>query len=190
MSLYRCAACGSPNVIQQTENDGYSYKKGILGAIMFGAAGAVAGVDGGKKQVYKCPDCGLTLNAPMSLDIKQIIDLGVSSYSAEQRDLLMRPFGISWNVIKDKYKNIEEDKSVLQENPDYQEIKKNIMEVLSRSGTKALPRSDIMYQNDYLRKCDIRLVNKALIELATEEDSKIEKTVSNRMTYYRLKTQK
>lgn len=52
MALYRCAACGSPNVVTASENGGFSYSKGIAGAIVFGAPGAVAGINGKTKQVY------------------------------------------------------------------------------------------------------------------------------------------
>lgn len=64
MSLYRCAICASPNVLKNKEKDGFSYKKAIAGTVVFGAIGAVAGIDGKTKEVYSCPDCGNTLPHP------------------------------------------------------------------------------------------------------------------------------
>ena len=74
MSLYRCAACGSPNVVKHEEKDGFSYKKAIAGTVVFGAIGAVAGIDGKTKEVYSCPDCGATLSEPMDSITQAKID--------------------------------------------------------------------------------------------------------------------
>lgn len=74
MSLYRCAACGSPNVVKHEEKDGFSYKKAIAGTVVFGAIGAVAGIDGKTTYVYSCPDCGATLSHPMDDITKGKID--------------------------------------------------------------------------------------------------------------------
>lgn len=46
MSLYRCAACGSPNVAKVEKNDGFSYGKALVGTAVFGTIGAVAGING------------------------------------------------------------------------------------------------------------------------------------------------
>ena len=114
MSLYRCAACGSPNVIAEKENGGYSYTKGAIGTIVLGVGGAVAGINGKTKQVFKCPDCGLTLNEPMVFELKNLIDIGVSS-SYARKNLVLQGTKMSWESLKNKYKNIESgfaDKSV------------------------------------------------------------------------------
>ena len=74
MSLYRCAACGSPNVVKHEEKDGFSYKKAIAGTVVFGAIGAVAGIDGKTKEVYNCPDCGASLPEPMDSITQAKID--------------------------------------------------------------------------------------------------------------------
>ena len=74
MSLYRCAACGSPNVVKHEQKDGFSYKKAIAGTVVFGAIGAVAGIDGKTKEVYSCPDCGATLSEPMDSITQAKID--------------------------------------------------------------------------------------------------------------------
>ena len=78
MALYRCSACGSPNVVIDTQKEGYDYVKGAIGTVLLGVGGAVAGIDGKTKQVFKCPDCGLTLNESMAFEIKTLIDIGVS----------------------------------------------------------------------------------------------------------------
>ena len=47
MSLYRCAACGSPNVVKDSQAGGvsFNYKKGIVGTVVLGAGGAAAGIE-------------------------------------------------------------------------------------------------------------------------------------------------
>ena len=106
MALYRCAACGSPRVMVGSEKDGFSYKKAVAGTLVFGMPGVVAGLDGKAKQVYKCPDCGLTMDAPMAFDIKMLIDLGVMSETARNQ-LVLDGMKIDWNTLKSRYKNIE-----------------------------------------------------------------------------------
>lgn len=106
MSRYRCSACGSPNVVVDYENGGYSYSKGIVGTVVFGAPGAVAGINGKTKQVFKCPDCGLTLSSPMSDEIKLMIDLGIASKAA-RNNLTLNGSKIDWTTLTKKYKNIE-----------------------------------------------------------------------------------
>ena len=75
MSLYRCAACGSPNVAKVEKNDGFSYGKALVGTAVFGTIGAVAGINGKKRYVYSCPDCGKILPNPMDDITKDKIDL-------------------------------------------------------------------------------------------------------------------
>ena len=50
MSLYRCAACGSPNVMTDNKKEGYDYVKGAIGTAVLGVGGAVAGLDGKEKK--------------------------------------------------------------------------------------------------------------------------------------------
>lgn len=61
MSACRCAKCGSKKVITDTKNNGikYDYKKGIVGTMVLGAGGAVAGITNDVQTVYKCQDCGI-----------------------------------------------------------------------------------------------------------------------------------
>lgn len=74
MSLYRCAVCGSPNVVKHEQKDGFSYKKAIAGTVVFGAIGAVAGIDGKTTEVYSCPDCGASHPEPMDSITQAKID--------------------------------------------------------------------------------------------------------------------
>ena len=108
MALYRCAACGSPNVVTDTQIGGlkYDYLKGAVGTAILGAGGAAAGIKNQQQQVFKCPDCGQTLTYAMPEEVKQLIDLGVMSLNARQR-LTLRGTPIEWEFLKNKYKNIE-----------------------------------------------------------------------------------
>ena len=45
MAMYRCAVCGSPHVRKEENNSGFSYKKALVGTAVFGAVGAVAGIN-------------------------------------------------------------------------------------------------------------------------------------------------
>ena len=65
MALYRCSICGSSNVVKSEQKDGFSYKKAIVGTVVLGAVGAVAGIDGKKTNVFSCSECGSTLPHPM-----------------------------------------------------------------------------------------------------------------------------
>lgn len=113
MSLYRCAACGSPNVVIDTQKEGYDYVKGAIGTVVLGVGGAAAGINGKTKQVYKCPDCGLTLNEPMAFEIKTLIDIGVMSPSARS-NLKLAGVPVDWQTFTRKYKNIEKDTFVTE----------------------------------------------------------------------------
>ena len=113
MALYRCAACGSPNVVIDTQKEGYDYVKGAIGTVVLGVGGTVAGINGKTKQVYKCPDCGLTLNEPMAFEIKTLIDVGVMSPSARS-NLKLAGVPVDWQTFTRKYKNIEKDAFVTE----------------------------------------------------------------------------
>lgn len=106
MALYRCAACGSPNVVTDIQKEGYDYVKGAIGTAILGAGGAVAGINGKTARVFKCPDCGLSMSNPMPDAIKAIIDLGVMSADA-RKNLVLQGSPIEWNFLKSKYMNIE-----------------------------------------------------------------------------------
>lgn len=110
MSLYRCAACGSPNVVTDTQTGGisYNYKKGIAGTIVLGAGGAVAGVESSTQRVYKCQECGMTLTYAMPEALRDAIDRGLANETARSF-LYAEGYGqLTWSVLKKQYKNIEE----------------------------------------------------------------------------------
>lgn len=79
MSMYRCAVCGSPNVQKTNKNDGFSYKKALVGTAVFGTVGAVAGINGKEKSEFFCPDCGEHSEYPMDANEKMVIDSMISS---------------------------------------------------------------------------------------------------------------
>lgn len=108
MALYHCASCGSPNVKTDSETSGvkYNYVKGAIGTAVLGVGGAVAGIENKTQQVFKCPDCGLTLSYPLGEPYKSLIDTGVSSLEG-RKTLNINGFPMSWENIVKKFPNIE-----------------------------------------------------------------------------------
>ena len=108
IALYRCAACGSNNVITDKQVTGLSYNqtKGLLGNAILGPGGAFFGFENGAQQIYICKDCNARLTAPMPSDIKLAIDIGVSNPSARY-DLSRIGVPLSWNFLTSQYPNIE-----------------------------------------------------------------------------------
>ena len=74
MSLYRCEICGSPNVQRVENGKEFSYKKALVGTVVFGTVGAVAGINGKSSVHYVCPDCGLTRSSAMNDTERIVID--------------------------------------------------------------------------------------------------------------------
>lgn len=109
MTSYRCASCGSPNVMTDTQAGGvsYDYKKGIIGTVVLGPGGAVAGVGSKTHTVYKCTDCGMCLTYSMPDDLRLAIDLGVDNAFMRDQIQLTNNSHLSWNRLKQLYKNIE-----------------------------------------------------------------------------------
>ena len=152
MALYRCAACGSPNVVTDTQIGGleYDYLKGAVGTAILGAGGAAAGIKNQRQQVFKCPDCGMTLSYAMPEEIKQVIDLGVMSLNARAH-LNLRGSPIEWEYLTSKFKNIEsggadELAMELKQQKDLKE--KHGMELLRSKGTATQEEFDAAI--DYL----------------------------------------
>lgn len=106
MALYRCAACGSPNVVTDTQKEGYDYVKGAIGTVVLGVGGAAAGINGKSKQVFKCAACGLTLSYAMPQSLKSAIDIGVESADAREH-LTVDGIPVFWDYLTGKYPNIE-----------------------------------------------------------------------------------
>ena len=107
MALYRCAACGSPNVVTDTQAEGveYNYLKGAVGTVVLGAGGAAAGIGSKQQRVFKCPDCGLTLTYSMPQEMKNLIDLGVDNLDARE-NLSIDGAKVYWEFLQKCYKNI------------------------------------------------------------------------------------
>ena len=133
MSLYRCAACGSPNVVTDKTAGGvsYNYVKGAVGTVLLGAGGAAAGIESKTQQVFVCPDCGATLTYSMPDEIKLLIDMGVSSLDT-RKNIVIPGESIPWTVIKSQYKNIEsgaaDDAEVKEEEKKRENINQFILE--------------------------------------------------------------
>lgn len=110
MALYRCAACGSQNVMTDTQTGGiaYNYKKGAIGTVVLGVGGAAAGIEGKTQTVYKCQDCGITLTYTMPEELKNAIDRGLNSESARASLYMDDGRTLSWSILKKQYKNIGE----------------------------------------------------------------------------------
>ena len=106
MALHRCAACGSPNVVTDTQKEGYDYVKGAIGTVVLGVGGAAAGINGKSKQVFKCAACGLTLSYAMPQNIKIAIDIGVANVDAREH-LTVDGTPVFWDYLTEKYPNIE-----------------------------------------------------------------------------------
>lgn len=110
MSEHRCAICGSANIITDTQVGGisYNYKKGIVGTVVLGVGGAVAGIENKKQQIFMCQDCGVKLTYEMPESLRNAIDLALVSKDARSY-LYADGYGqLSWSVLRKQYKNIEE----------------------------------------------------------------------------------
>lgn len=95
--MVRCAACGSKNVMIDSEQSRFSEKKAVIGAAAIGIAGAAAGFIGDKKAVYKCKDCGMELSYCMDAQTALQIDIAVTTGITDE----------NWTMLKKKYSNIE-----------------------------------------------------------------------------------
>lgn len=137
---YRCASCGSPNVVKDTQTGGvkYNYLKGAIGTVALGIGGAVAGITSDTQEVFKCPDCGLTLTFSLEEPWKSLIDIGNSSEEA-RKTLNLNGSPIKWDFLKGKYPNIEEgqaDKEIKQR----QEFEKEQAENTKNSSSDLISR--------------------------------------------------
>ncbi len=63
--VFWCASCGNPEIIVESDKEGYSMAKGLVGAAILGPVGAVAGLDGKETSIFYCPKCGARLKNPM-----------------------------------------------------------------------------------------------------------------------------
>ena len=124
MSIYRCAMCGSTKIVPETKQEGYNKKKGILGAVLFGGIGALAGTSGNTVTYYHCGDCGAVLNRTMLPFEKESIERCLASPDT---------FESSLKSYKERYKNIEwEEKQVIFEKLDVSDIEERIIEYMKK----------------------------------------------------------
>lgn len=102
----RCAVCGSKNVVKEFKKEGYDVKKGVVGTVLVGAPGALAGAGGKEVTYYHCADCGQVMNRPMYQVESDWID-----------ELIANPtlFTTTLREKKAQYKNIEWEENAIQE---------------------------------------------------------------------------
>ncbi len=162
---YRCASCGSPNVVKDTQTGGvkYNYLKGAIGTVALGVGGAVAGITSDTQEVFKCPDCGLTLTYSLGEPWKSLIDLGNSSIEA-RKNLKYDGIPVEWKFLKEKYPNIEEGTADLEIRRE-QEQKESLVESTKRNEADVIERvrnklsSDRLYakisKKDYISESDL-----------------------------------
>lgn len=147
MALYRCASCGSPNVVLDAQEGGvsYNYAKGIAGTVILSAGGGAAGIESKSKMVYKCADCGLTLSYCMNANTKKAIDVGVQ-YSSMRDMLYDGDIRVSWEYLTSRYKNIEsgEGDAYLRE----EQEKNNAMANAAMEKFAGLAQDIALYQKD------------------------------------------
>ena len=108
----RCAVCGSKRVVTETKKEGYNTKRGILGTVLFGNIGALAGTSGNDVVYYHCADCGQTMNKPMSEFESTTIDKYIENpnlWDKLLREKKNQYPNIEW---ESKEENLTEEKSI------------------------------------------------------------------------------
>ena len=88
--VFWCAACGNPDIIVESSNQGYNMKKRPVGTAILGSVGAVAGINGKETDVFYCPKCGARLSNFMpDYEISSILSMlknpGASRKQLEKR---------------------------------------------------------------------------------------------------------
>lgn len=113
MAIYRCASCGSSDIHTETRTEGisYNYKKGIIGTVVFGEVGAVAGLENKKSLVYVCNTCGNISSSPMDAELQLQIDLRLSDERQRMLPISWRGRRLYWETIRAIYKNLEKGRA-------------------------------------------------------------------------------
>ena len=93
----RCGLCGSKNV-HFVNSSSYDMKKGIVGAVVLGPVGAVAGINGKQSQKYHCMACGQDSLRVMDAYFEQSIDDALAKGDKETLDRY-RNTNASWNIL-------------------------------------------------------------------------------------------
>ena len=96
----RCRFCGSEAIHGDTENKGFSVGKAVAGTMVFGSAGAVAGITGKKVEGLRCSACGAFMESPMDYNTEKLINDAI--YSAKKGS-----FTSTYKMYKKQYPNIE-----------------------------------------------------------------------------------
>ena len=96
----RCAVCGSTRIVTETRKEGYNLKKGIVGSVLFGGIGAIAGTSGNEVTYYHCGDCGQTLNKCMHEYEEMELEFALKTQDSGDTFFINRV-----NKMKNKYPN-------------------------------------------------------------------------------------
>lgn len=152
MPLYRCAACGSPNVVTDTQTGGvnYNFVKGAVGTVALGLGGAAAGMENQQQLVFKCPDCGITLTYAMPQEVKALIDAGVRSADARNHlyfSMNGNSMPVDWGILKGQFKNIEHGNADMQ--LEEKETQKHISLISMATASREEFDNAVDYVNDF-----------------------------------------
>lgn len=148
MSL-RCAVCGSTRITSETKKEGYDVKKGVVGTVLVGVPGALAGAGGKSNTYYHCADCGQVLNKTMDAIDSSLIDMSIKNPDKYKEQLIQ---------IKKRYKNIEWNDSTVNDlqvqNTNtltrVEQIEDEILTYLNQLGVPAeRDKLEKKYENEY-----------------------------------------
>ena len=96
----RCAVCGSTRIVTEKRKEGYNLKKGIIGSVLLGGIGAIAGTRGNEVTYYHCGDCGQTLNKCMHEYEEMELEFALKTQDSGDTFFINRV-----NEMKNKYPN-------------------------------------------------------------------------------------
>jgi len=123
--VIRCSNCGSKKVNVNEVNGGYNLKEGAIGVAVFGAKGAILGVNGKTNVSYHCQECGERLSKPMDSETsKKIDDLINKKNKTFEDELYLR-------MKKSIYKNIEwenTEEAIIRNEPSHYEYEERTPE--------------------------------------------------------------
>ncbi len=143
MSLYRCAVCGSGNVVPETKQEGYNKKKGIMGMALFGLGGAVAGTSGNTVVYYHCAACGHTLNRCMSEIDKKFLEQYLLEPAKAANVNMLRNYkkqypNIEWEEPVLSAQSTSDFDDVIRENEVTQSMEEDVLNAITKIGKPCL----------------------------------------------------
>lgn len=154
----RCAICGSKNVVKEFKKEGYDVTKGVVGTVLVGMPGALAGAGGKDVTYYHCADCGQVMNRPMYQVTSDWIDKLLENPDMWKEALKSE---------KAKYKNIEWDENsidtqtqqISQANLSYEEkheieIRKYMEKIVQKLQQVPYIEYDEIYVDDSIASTD------------------------------------